>query len=262
MKLAHRSAGPGQPVFVVAELSVNHSQSLTKAHRLIDMAAKAGADAIKIQLYRPDELAARRGGGQAPAPWSGSLLDLYRQGATPWEWTDELFAHAKELGLVAFGSAFSIEAVEYLAEHGSAAIKISAYESEDDEICTAAQHSGLPVVASLSGHGTGLWWSENVALLHCVSRYPARCVDMRLDAGLRRVRNMVEVYGLSDHSVCITTAQLAIALGASIIEVHVMLDDYEYDSLPLDHMHSWRPDGFAVLLAGIRHAEETLYGTR
>lgn len=262
MRLAHRTVGPGQPVFLVAELSANHAQSLTKAHRLIDMAAKAGADAIKIQLYRPDELAARRGGGEAPAPWSGSLLDLYRQGATPWEWTDELFAHARELGLVAFGSAFSVEAVEYLKAHCSAAIKISAYESEDDEICAAAQHSGLPVIASLSGYGTGLRCSDNLALLHCVSRYPSPCASMLLSHGLRRVRFMVEVCGLSDHSVCITTAQLAVALGASIIEVHVMLDDSEYDSPPLDHRHSWRPGGFVCLVAGIRHAEETLYGSR
>lgn len=274
MKIREREIGPGHPIFIVAELSCNHAGSLQKAHQLVEAAANAGADAIKLQTFEPAALAEKRdfgGFGQQAligTPWEGrSLLDLYTEAHTPREWHGELFAHAASLGMIGFSSAFSEEAVYFLAHiAGSPTIKLSAYEDQDRGLWTAALTSGLPVIASVKPYfdasklreQIGTTPSDQLALLHCVSKYPARCEDMSLSPSLKRLAALGHVYGLSDHTVCPDTAILAVALGASVIEVHLMLYGQDYEKPPLDAGHSWVPRGFDDLVRAIRHAEATL----
>lgn len=266
MRIGNRDIGPGHPVFVIAEVSANHQGDIEKARGIIRAAAVAGADAIKLQTFNPHDLAARRGGANrfAPAPWSAlTLLDLYLCAQTPWAWHAELFAFARSLGLAAFSSAFSVEAVVFLKDIGADAIKVSAFESGQADILHAVTDSLMPAIVSVP-LGAPAWHLEligairSVALLHCVSAYPSRCEAMGLRWGFNRLRQGARPVGLSDHSCCETTSVAAVALGASIIEVHLMLDDSAYDTPPLDAGHSWRPHGFAKLVHAIRHTEATL----
>lgn len=254
MRIGSRDIGPGHPVFVVCDLSANHMGSLDKAHALIDAAHKGGADAIKLQTYRPIELAILRGDGMAPAPWSGrTLRDLYEDAQTPWAWHRELFDHAKSLGMEAFSSTFSKEATQFLVELGVPAIKVSAFEWERREllglphgvpvICSVRSSLGLPVIP------------EDVALLLCPEGYPAPCRGVAGVVGLGRYARVV---GLSDHSVCMLNPVIAVAKGANIIEVHLMLDAESYVTPPLDALHSWTPRGFKAMVNAIRHTEASL----
>lgn len=266
MRIRNREIGPGHPVFVIAELSCSHQGDIEKARGIIRAAAAAGADAIKLQTFHPHALAARRGvlDQRAPAPWSALTLSaLYTEAHTPWSWHAELFTFARSLGLAAFSSAFSVEAVMFLKDIGSDAIKVSAFESGQADILHAVTDSLMPAIVSVP-LGVPAWHLEligairSVALLHCVSAYPARCEAMGLRWGFNRLRQGARPVGLSDHSCCETTSVAAVALGASIIEVHLMLEDAAYDTPPLDAGHSWRPDNFARLVQAIRHTEATL----
>lgn len=261
MLIGTREVGPGKPVFIIAELSANHQGSLDKAHRLVDVAADCGADAIKLQTYRPAELAALRGGGMAPEPWSDrTLLDLYEEAQTPWEWHAELFEHAKQRGMIGFSSTFSAEATAFLVGLGVPCLKVSAFEWQHR--ASLALPYGLPVIASVRPTDDprfGWPCPGQVALLHCPPGYPAKC-SLR---GMTRLQNFAPVFGLSDHSTCIYNAVSAVTLGANIIEVHLMLGPTVLDVLalppaPLDWRHSFPPARFAELVRVIRHTEKAL----
>lgn len=261
MRIGSRDVGPGHPVFIVAELSANHMGSLDKAHALIDAAHKGGADAIKLQTYRPVELAILRGDGMAPAPWSGrTLRDLYEDAQTPWAWHRELFDHAKSLGMEAFSSTFSKEATRFLVELGVPAIKVSAFESGDRDIMASLEGSAVPVIISIPPGRIPVLPNvavERLAALHCVSEYPAPCGG--LGKGLDRVGWFdVAAVGLSDHTVCMLNPVIAVAKGANIIEVHLMLEAESYVTPPLDALHSWTPRGLKAMVNAIRHTEASL----
>ena len=257
MQIGNREVGGGFPMMLVAELSANHSGSLKRARQLVKHAASAGADAIKLQTFRPKELAVLRGGGQAPPPWEAYTLEaLYEEAQTPWEWHAELFGLARELGMLAFSSTFSAESTAFLLDLGVPCLKVSAFEWGH------FHEFGIPLGVSLicsvrspievpPGGG-----GENVAFLYCPPGYPPNCSNMNL----RRIIGLPKesVVGLSDHSLCIYTPLMARALGASILEVHLMLDEGEYDTPPLDAAFSWRPEPFMQLVRSIRHAELTL----
>ena len=252
-----RKVGDGAPVLVVAELSANHAGSLEKAHDLIDVAAASGADAIKLQTYRPKELAELRGGGLCTTPpWEGvPLVELYEQAQTPWEWHAELFAHAAERGMLGFSSTFSAEATAFLLGLNVPCLKVAAREWPKRGLLDLP--ADLPAVYSVQPYEEQLCDVPNGALLHCLSSYPARCEEQRL-AKMRRLQFYSPVVGLSDHSCCATTVVMAVALGAKIIEVHLMLHNAAYYKPPLDAGHSWRPLDFANLVSHVRHAEGTL----
>lgn len=265
MRIGNRSVGPGHPVFIVAELSANHAGSLDRAHWLVDLAASAGADAVKLQTFDPESLALRRGGGMAPAPWEKySRLDLYRRAHTPGAWHAELFAHARERGLSAFSSIFDDRSAAFLAKLGADAIKISAFESGDGDLLRAAHATGLPIIVSVPA-GIETWRYEllagaapGAALLHCVSEYPASCNQLWLSSGLARLRDFASVVGFSDHSACALSGPIAAALGANIIEAHLMLDIDAYDTVPLDFDHSLSPAEFRRMAQMVHHAERCL----
>src|SRR6187200_2129995 len=153
IEIAGRVIGDGEPCFVIAELSGNHGQELQRALDLVDAAAAAGADAVKLQLYTPDSLtidsempAFRIEGGTI---WDGrTLYDLYREAMTPWAWYAELADAAAAAGLACFASAFDTESVRFLLEHDTPAFKIASFELVDLELVTAAAATGRPVLLS------------------------------------------------------------------------------------------------------------------
>lgn len=236
MRIAERLVGVGAPPFVIAEMSGNHNQSLDRALALVDLAAKAGAHAFKIQTYTADtmtlDLNEREFQISDPgSPWAGrSLYDLYEEAHTPWDWHEQIFQRAAALGMLAFSTPFDESAVDFLTELEVPCYKIASFENTDLPLIRKVAATGKPMIIS-TGMATAAELSETVeaarsagcidlVLLKCTSTYPA---DPQ-DSNLRTIPAMREMFkcevGLSDHTMGIGVAVASVALGASVIEKH------------------------------------------
>ena len=266
--IAERQIGPSQPPFVIAELSGNHNGELDRALALVDAAAEAGADAVKLQTYTAQTITIdHRGPGFVieTGLWAGrSLYELYSEASTPFEWHAALFERAASRGLIAFSSPFDETAVDLLESLNAPAFKIASFEAVDLPLIRRAARSGRPLIIStgMTRRGeiaeavqTARAVGAEVALLHCVSTYPARFAD----ANLRMIRRLAEdfdcVAGLSDHTPGVAAAVAAVALGACIIEKHFTLG--RADGGP-DSAFSLEPAELRQLVRDCRDAWEAL----
>jgi pseudaminic acid synthase len=227
-----------KPPYVVAELSANHNGSIERALSLLTKCSEAGADAVKIQSYTPDTITLRSTAPEFTLKkglWKGrTLYDLYKEAHTPFEWHGELFAHAKDLGITIFSSPFDATAVDLLEQLNAPAYKIASFEIIDIPLIEYVASTKKPMIISTgmateseisealdAARGAGC---EDLALLKCVSGYPAPASDYHLASMKTLEQKFDTVVGLSDHTLSNTTAIASIALGASIIEKHVTLD--------------------------------------
>ena len=266
--IAGREIGPDHPPFVIAELSGNHNGRLERALALVDAAADAGAAAVKLQTYTADTITLDHDGPGfliESGLWAGRTLhDLYSEAFTPFEWHEALFERARARGLICFSSPFDETAVELLEGLQTPAFKIASFEAIDLPLIRRAARSGRPLIISTgmtspgeiaeavqAGRGAG----APVALLHCISAYPARYAD----ANLRMIPRLGEDYGciagLSDHTPGTSAAVAAVALGACLIEKHVTLA--RADGGP-DAAFSLEPDELARLVTDCRNAWDAL----
>lgn len=263
-----RLAGPAELVFIVAEMSGNHNHDIKRALKIIDAAARAGADAIKLQTYTPDTLTIKSDTKPFRVTWKGkhrTLYDLYKEAYTPWEWHRELFAHAKKRGLVCFSTPFDTSAVDFLEKLETPIYKVASFEIVDIPLLERIGKTKKPVILSrgmasveeirLALKTLREFGTKDIVLLHCVSAYPARPKDMHLSTiPDMRTRFGVEA-GLSDHTLGIDVAIAATALGAVVIEKHLTLR--RKDGGP-DSSFSLEPNEFAELVRGVRTVEEAL----
>ena len=192
--IAGRPIGAGAPPFVIAELSGNHNGDLDRARRLIDAAAEAGADAVKLQTYTPDTITLDHDGPGFRLEgglWAGRTLhDLYAEAHTPYAWHAPLFAHARARGIAIFSSVFDETAVDLLQGLDAPAYKIASFEAVDLPLIARTAATGKPLIistgmASAAEIAAALDTARNsgtgeVALLHCVSAYPASFSDAKL----------------------------------------------------------------------------------
>ena len=265
LTIAGRPIGRGHPPYVIAELSANHNGDLAQALRIIDAAQEAGADAVKIQTYRPDTITLKSDAPEfriTEGLWAGrTLYDLYEWAHTPWEWHEALFAHAASRGITLFSSPFDPTAVELLEGLGAPAYKIASFEAVDLPLIRYVAAKGKPMIIS-TGMADFAEITEAVAaaraggcrelaLLHCVSGYPAPASDYNLATLADMAAKLDLPVGLSDHTLDNTTAIASVALGAGIIEKHMTLD--RAGGGP-DDSFSLEPAEFAALCRGARSA--------
>lgn len=240
IKIGNRLVGPTHTPFIIAEMSGNHGQSLDKAMALVDAAAAAGAHALKLQTYTPDTITLDVHEREffiadKNSLWQGnSLYNLYKVAMTPWEWHKPIFDYANSKGMLAFSSPFDLTAVEFLETLNVPCYKIASFENIDHGLLAAVAKTGKPVIMS-TGMATQAELAESVEvlrdngckdliLLKCTSNYPARPVD----ANLLTIPHLAQLFncqvGLSDHTPGVGVSVAAVALGATVIEKHFVLD--------------------------------------
>ena len=269
LNIAGRPIELGQPPYVIAELSANHNGRFETALRIIDEAKRAGADAVKIQTYKPDTITLKSnadGFRIKGGLWDGrTLYDLYEEAHMPWEWHKPLFEHARKVGITLFSSPFDATAVDLLEDLNTPAYKIASFEAVDLPLISYVARTRKPMIIS-----TGMADAEEIqeavdaarsggckelALLHCVSGYPAPAEDYNLQTIPDMIARYGTVVGLSDHTLDNTTAVTSVALGAAILEKHFTLD--RSGGGP-DDSFSLEPEGLAELCRGARTAWQAL----
>ena len=269
MQINGRNIGKKFYPYIVAELSANHNGSIDRAYKIIDMAKVCGADAIKLQTYHPDTITMDMKTPEFMIEgglWGGqSLYELYESAFMPWEWHKPLFNYAKKVGITIFSSPFDNTSVDLLEDLNTPAYKIASFEAIDTPLIKYVAQTGKPMIIS-----TGMADVEEIqeaievareggckelAILHCVSGYPAPAGDYNLRTLVDMQKKFRLVTGLSDHTIDNTTAIASVALGASIIEKHVTLD--RNDGGP-DDSFSLESEELTSLCIGARTAWEAL----
>ena len=255
---------------IIAELSANHNHDIEIAKKSILMAKQSGADAIKIQTYTADTLTINcrneyfmiKGG-----LWDGySLYDLYKEAFTPWEWHRELFEYArKEVGIDIFSSPFDSTAVDFLEQFKPSYYKIASFEISDIPLIEYIARKGRPIIIStgiatradieLAVQTCRRIGNKNITLLKCTSSYPAPLDE----ANLLTIPNMKEIFGvkvgLSDHTMGSSAAIAAVALGATVLEKHFIIDR---DLGGPDASFSMEPAEFKAMVKSIREVEKAV----
>lgn len=256
--------------YIIAELSANHNQDLNVALKLVEEAAKSGANAIKLQTYTADTITLNCKSDlfkiKGTHLWDDQYLyDLYKKAYTPWEWHPILFNKAKELGLDYFSSPFDVTAVDFLESLNVPCYKVASCEITDHILLKKIAGTKKPVIIS-SGMASKEELNEavtvlrengttDIAMLKCTAEYPARVED----ANLLTIKDMMESFnvlgGLSDHTLGIEVPLASVCLGAKVIEKHFTISR---DSGSPDDAFSLTPVEFKQMVDGIRIVEKTL----
>lgn len=264
-----RKIGETFPPYIIAEMSANHNGNIDNAFKIIEAAKISGADAVKLQTYRPDTITIDRRTQEFMMEgglWDGlSLYELYSTAFMPWEWHQPLFNYAKKAGITIFSSPFDTSAVDLLEDLNTPAYKIASFEAVDLPLIKYVAQTKKPMIIS-----TGMADIEEIfeaiqaardggcqqlAILHCVSGYPAPVRDCNLKTLVDMCNRFELVSGLSDHTIDNTTAIASVALGASIIEKHVTLDR---NGGGPDDSFSLEPSDLEHLCEGAKTAWEAL----
>ena len=264
-EIAGRRVGGSSPAYVIAEAGANHNRDLGIARELIDVAADAGADAVKFQTYTGKDIYSSKTPRFEYLKDERSPQELLDAIALPREWQPELADYARARGITFFSSPFDTAAVDSLAELGVPAIKIASFEIVDVHLIRYAAEVGVPMIIStgmatygeiedaleaVAGAG-----NDRLALLRCASVYPAPPEIMNLRA-METMRSAFGVpVGLSDHTHGIAVAAGAAALGAELIEKHFTLDRTMEGP---DHPFAIEPDELKALVQSVREVEQAL----
>ena len=270
IKIGNRDVGDGERTYIVAEMSANHLQDYGRAEAIIQAAADAGADAVKLQTYTPDTITFDCDNKYFQITqgtiWDGtSLHKLYETAYTPWEWQPKLKEFAQSLGMECFSSPFDATAVDFMEKMDMPAYKVASFEINDIPLIRKIARIGKPVIIA-----TGVAYLEDieralrvckeegnnqVILLKCTSTYPAPYEDMNIKV----IPNMAEVFGcvtgLSDHSMGSAVEVASVALGAKMVEKHLTLR--RADGGP-DGAFSMEPEEFKEIVDHIRIVEKAL----
>lgn len=267
----NRKIGLGQSPFIIAEMSGNHNQSLECALEIVEMAAKTGAHALKIQTYTADtmtlDLDEREFHISDPKSlWAGnSLYKLYGEAYTPWEWHKPIFDRARELGVIAFSTPFDDTAVDFLESLDVPCYKIASFENTDLPLIRRVAATGKPLIIS-TGMASIAELDDTVKaareagckdliLLKCTSTYPATAIN----TNILTIPHMRELFdcevGLSDHTMGVGVSVASVALGATVIEKHFTLNRADGG---VDSTFSMEPSEMSQLVVETERAWQAL----
>ncbi len=266
MKINGRKIGDGATPYIIAEMSGNHNMDIKRAFKIIAQAKSSGADAVKLQTYKPETITLDHDSEEfiiKSGLWAGrKFFDLYAEAMTPWAWHKDLFEYAKDIDITIFSSPFDFTAVDLLEQLGAPAYKIASFEIIDIPLIKYVAQTGKPIIIS-----TGLANEEEIsealdaagegsrALLHCVSGYPSPYKDMNLATMIDMKDRYSVVTGLSDHSMGIAVPVAATVMGASIIEKHMTLSRADGG---IDSDFSLEALEFKQMVDGCRHAFDAI----
>lgn len=271
MKIRNREIGLGNSPFVIAEMSGNHNQSLERALEIVEVAAKSGVHALKLQTYTPDtmtlDLDDREFRINDPKSlWAGkSLYKLYGEAYTPWEWHKLIFDRARDLGIIAFSTPFDDTAVDFLESLNVPCYKIASFENTDLPLIRRVAATGKPLIIS-TGMATVAELDETVRaaresgckdliLLKCTSTYPAAPENTNL-LTIPHLRELFDCeVGLSDHTMGLGVSVASVALGATAIEKHFTLNRADGG---VDSAFSMEPVEMAQLVVETERAWQAL----
>jgi len=263
--------GAGHPPFIIAEMSGNHNQSLDRAMKIVEAAASAGVNALKLQTYTADTMTLDISTGDfyiddPKSLWNGySLYKLYEQAHTPWVWHKPIFDRCRELGITCFSTPFDETAVDFLESLDAPAYKIASFENTDIRLIRKVAATGKPVIIS-TGMATVSELDDavrtareagcrDIILLKCTSTYPATPED----TNLHTIPHMRELFGIevgiSDHTLGIGVSVAAVALGASVIEKHFTTSRAEGG---VDSAFSMEPEEMRMLVEESNKAWQAL----
>lgn len=263
--ITHTSGG----ALIVAELSGNHGRDLELTRDSIRAVAETGANALKIQTYKPDsltlDLQEHPFGPRPSGPWKGRrLFEVYKEGSLPYEWHEEIYALAQSLGLLCFSSPFDVEGVAFLESIGNPIYKVASFEISHVPLLERIAATGKPAIvstgiASLADIELALevlrQGTDDITLLKCTSAYPAPIdqIDLRTIPTLRSAFGVP--VGLSDHTMGHAVPVAAVALGAVLVEKHFVLDR---SAGGIDASFSMEPAEFKAMVENVRMAEAAL----
>ena len=268
--IGNKYIGANHPCFIVAEMSGNHNMSFERAKEIVQAAAAAGVDGVKLQTYTADTITLNSdqpcfyttSGGL----WEGqTLYNLYKKAYTPWEWQPQLKELANDLGIILFSSPFDITAVDFLEKMDIPAYKIASFEINDTQLLKKVAETGKPVmistgIADIADINLAVQvckdaGNEQIVLLKCTSSYPTPYDEMNLAL----IPNMKETFGcdvgLSDHSMGDEVALAAVALGASVVEKHFTL---KRDDGGVDADFSMEAEEMKDMVKRIRNVEAAI----
>ena len=268
--ISDKKIGEGYPTFIIAELSANHMNDFDIAVKTIEAMVDAGADAVKFQTFTPDTITIDCDNEyfhiKQGTVWDGQILhELYEDAYMPWDWQPKLKKVAEDLGLIVFSSPFDITSVDFLEDMDVPAYKIASFEITDIPLIEYVASKGKPVIIS-----TGIASLEDIelavktclnagndkiALLKCTSSYPAPLEEINLNTIPDIKDKFGVVVGLSDHTLGGEVSTAAVALGASIIEKHFILDRNMGGP---DSEFSMEPQEFKQMVDSIRNVEKAL----
>jgi len=269
VEIAGRKIGPSNSAFIIAEAGVNHNGNLDTAKRLVEVAAEAGADAVKFQTFKAEKVvslsapkAAYQKNTTDPAE---SQLNMVRRLELSYEAFREVKDYCDQKGILFMSTPFDKDSVDFLESLGVPVFKIPSGEITNHPFLEHVAHKGKPLIMSTGMsylsevdeavrliQGVG---NDQLVLLHCVSNYPANLADVNLRA-MQTLQVAFQVpIGYSDHTLGIEAALAAVALGACVIEKHFTLDK----QLPgPDHKASLEPKELKVMISGIRKVEQAM----
>ncbi len=257
--------------FIIAEMSGNHNGSLSRALKIVESIAASGASAVKLQTYRADTMTLDINRPEfivndPKSLWTGrSLFDLYDEAHTPWEWHKPIFERARELGLLAFSSAFDASSVDFLESLDVPIYKIASFENTDLPLIRKVASTGKPMIIStglasveeisLAVNAARDYGCKDLTLLKTTSSYPANPENSNI-LSIPHLRELFNCrVGLSDHTLGIGVAVASVALGASVIEKHVTLDRSDGG---VDSQFSLNPEELRMLVLESKRAKEAL----
>ena len=267
LEINGRKIGDGYPAYIIAEMSGNHAGSIERAKEIIRAAKEAGADCVKIQTYTPDTITIDCNNEYfhiEDGTWEGeNLYSLYGKAYTPWEWHEELKKEAERVGIDFFSTPFDNTSVDFLEKLDFSFYKIASFEMIDLPLLQYVASKGKPIIMS-TGMGSieeireaveAIYKTGNkqLALMKCSSAYPAKVEEMNL-ATIADMKAQFQLpVGLSDHSMGSLSAEVAVAIGASIIEKHFCLSR-EIENP--DSSFSMTPEEFKQMVEAVRTVEK------